>query len=503
MAWSPLRRSIGGETSGVIPPVVRAYGVALVSLVVGYGCTDALWGIIQIAPFVFFQASVFVAAWFGGVGPAVFTMLMSSLTTGYFYLRPYESWTLTPEGAMPLVAFVAVSGVFIALTEKTRRASDVAEQSLVLLETLLASAPVGIAVYDTRLRCIRSNATLASMTGTPNAVLAQRAIADIMPGGAPELETMCRRVIESGAPGSTLELEMRGSAGRARYWLASVYPVRVKGEQPVGVGIIVQDITGRREAEERRLSEELLRRQADGLKRSNEELERFAYVASHDLQEPLRMVASYTQLLAKRYRGKLDADADDFIGYVVGGARRMQTLLQDLLTYSRVGTAAKPFEPIAFGDVVERSIANLRLIVQESGAVISKGPLPTVVADPTQMIQLFQNLLENSIKFRNKEPPKIDVSAVERAAEWIFTVKDNGIGIEPRHFERIFIIFQRLHRDDERPGTGIGLAICKKIVERHGGRIWVESVPGMESTFHFSIPARRYADGTDQAQEKP
>jgi PAS domain S-box-containing protein len=501
MAW--LFRRTGSETSGVIPPAVRAYGVALVSLAVAYACTATFWAVVQLAPFIFFQAAVFVAAWFGGLGPGLLTALLSSVLTGYFFLLPFRTWLLLSDGALALGGVVAVSGLYIALTEKTRRTSDLAKQSLALLETLLASAPVGIAVYDTRLRCIRSNATLASMTGTPSATLAQQAISDIVPGQAPELEMTCRRVIESGAPGTTIELETKGSGGRARHWLASVYPVRVAGERPVGVGVIVQDITERREAEERRMSEELLRRQADALKRSNEELERFAYVASHDLQEPLRMVASYTQLLAKRYQGKLDADADEFIGYVVGGARRMQTLLQDLLTYSRVGTAAKPFEPTAIGDVVERSIANLRLIVDESGAVITKGPLPTVMADPTQMIQLFQNLLENAIKFRGKEPPKIDISAVEHTTEWIFTVKDNGIGIEPRHYERIFQVFQRLHRDDERRGTGIGLAICKKIVERHGGHIWVESALGKGSNFDFSIPVRQHADGTGQAQEKP
>ena len=498
-----LFRRTDGETSGVVRRPARDYGIALLSSFVAFVLTAAFWAVVQLEPFLFFQAAVFVAAWFGGLGPGLFAILASSVLMTYFFLRPYGAWTLLPDDVLSLSLFLVVSSLYIALSEKTRRASALAERSLALLETLLASAPVGIAVYDNQLRCIRSNATLATMTGAPNANLAQRAIADLVPGRAPELELTCRRVLESDAPGTTLEIETKGSAGRARYWLASVYPVRMTGEQPIGVGVIVQDITDRREAEERRLSEELLRRQTDALRRSNEELERFAYVASHDLQEPLRMVASYTQLLAKRYRGKLDADADEFIGYAVGGARRMQTLLQDLLTYSRVGTAAKPFEPTPFGDVVERSIANLRLIVNESGAVITKGPLPTLMADPTQMIQLFQNLMENSIKFRGKEPPKIDISAVEHPTEWIFTVRDNGIGIEPRHFERIFHVFQRLHGGDERPGTGIGLAICKKIVERHGGHIWVESTPGKGSTFCFSIPIRPHGDGGGDAQENP
>ena len=226
------------------------------------------------------------------------------------------------------------------------------------------------------------------------------------------------------------------------------------------------------------------------LTRSNRDLQQFAYVASHDLQEPLRNVASCLQMLENKYKNRLDGDASKYIDYAVEAAVRMKALIQDLLAYSRVATRGKPLQRTDCEQVLDRAIRNLRSAVAESGAGVTQDPLPTVLADDTQLVQAFQNLIGNSIKFRGDEPPQIHVSAVKNETEWIFSVKDNGIGIESEYWDRIFVIFQRLHKRSEYDGTGIGLAIVKKVVERHGGRVWVESEPGVGTTFYFTIPEK-------------
>ena len=223
------------------------------------------------------------------------------------------------------------------------------------------------------------------------------------------------------------------------------------------------------------------------LGRSNADLQQFAYVASHDLQEPLRMVSSYTQLIARRYKGKLDADADEFIAFAVDGANRMQRLILDLLAYSRVNTAGRQFEPTAMETVLKAALDNLTNAVKESHGIITHDPLPAVMGDDKQLAQLFQNLLSNAVKFGGAQPPRIHISAKQADGEWLFSVRDHGIGIDPQYGDRIFVIFQRLHTREQFPGTGIGLAICKKIVERHGGRIWVESELGKGATFYFTM----------------
>jgi PAS domain S-box-containing protein len=244
----------------------------------------------------------------------------------------------------------------------------------------------------------------------------------------------------------------------------------------------IRDISVRKDAEMHLLQK------VEELRHSNEELEQFAYLASHDLQEPLRMVTSYTQLLARRYKGRLDSDADEFIAFAVDGATRMQRLIQDLLAYSRVGAKEGNLVEISSEEALQRALINLRGAIEETGAIVTNDSLPLVLADDGQLVQLFQNLVGNAIKYQNKGAPEVHVAATAQGRKkWLFSIRDNGLGIEPQYFERIFGMFQRLHKREEFAGTGVGLAICKKIVERHGGTISVESQPGIGSTFRFIL----------------
>jgi signal transduction histidine kinase len=236
------------------------------------------------------------------------------------------------------------------------------------------------------------------------------------------------------------------------------------------------------------------------LGRSNAELEQFAYSASHDLQEPLRMIASYVQLLSDRYRGRLDADADDFIDFAVDGATRMKLLINDLLVYSRAGRGHEP-QSVEAQQAVEWALSNLSLRIDETHARVIHGTLPTVKADPTQLGEVFQNLIDNAIKFRGIEPPQIEINASRNNGNWLFSVKDNGIGIDPQYQSRIFQMFQRLHGRNEYAGTGIGLAVCRKIVERHGGRIWVESAKDTGADFRFTLPVLNSTKASEETEE--
>ncbi len=280
-----------------------------------------------------------------------------------------------------------------------------------------------------------------------------------------------------------VETQWRRRDGTIRDILLSSSPVDLSRPHE-DVVFNALDITRLRE------SERALESYMDDLQRSNEELQRFAYVASHDLQEPLRSIISFSQLLERRYRGQLDTDADEYIAFIVEGGNRMQRLIEDLLQLSRVETKAKPLAPTDAGEVVADVLRLMETSIREAGATIEVGDLPMVMADAAQLAQVFTNLVGNALKYRRPDvPPEVRISAERAGTFWRFAVADNGIGIEAEYFDRIFVIFQRLHTRDEYEGTGIGLAVVRKIVERHGGRIRVESTPGEGSTFFFTLPA--------------
>lgn len=281
------------------------------------------------------------------------------------------------------------------------------------------------------------------------------------------------------------ELHNRKKNGESYWARISISPIKNSE------GIITHYLGVQEDITARKMAETALKRYATELERSNEDLQQFAYVASHDLQEPLRMITSYLTLLERRYKDKLDPDADEFIGYAVNGAKRMKQLIQDLLEYSHVGTHGNPFTPTDCEKVLKKVLNNLEVSIIENQVHITHDKLPVIMADEFQISQLFQNLIANSIKFRSEEPPAIHIGSERQNGRWVFSVRDNGIGIEEEYSKRIFIIFQRLHGNNQYPGTGIGLALCKKIIERHGGKIWIRSKPGGGAVFYFTIPINR------------
>ncbi len=364
-----------------------------------------------------------------------------------------------------------------------------------MLRTVLDTIPQGVFWRDRDSIYLGANAAFAQDAGEvdPTAIIGKRDADLIWSAHSEHFQSDDRRIIATDTPRLGLEEHLTLPDGTSRWQRINKAPLHDGNRAVIGVLGIYEDITEQKRADEK------LRQTLDELANTNAELERFAYVASHDLQEPLRMVASYVQLLGIRYQGQLDADADEFIGYAVEGARRMQQLILDLLEYSRIGTRGSPRQPTDATVACQTAIQDLELAIAEIHATIECDPLPTVLADPSQLQQLFQNLIANAIKFHSAKPPHVRISARQTfegsetskvsSKVWEFAVRDNGIGIEAEYFNKIFVIFQRLHTRKAYAGTGIGLAICKKIVERHGGRIWVESQLGHGATFYFTLPA--------------
>jgi PAS domain S-box-containing protein len=381
-------------------------------------------------------------------------------------------------------------GILVTAAIRDISVRKAAETRLAQLESryrgLLEAAPDAMVVVNQAGDIVLVNAQAEKRFGYHRDELLGKQIATIIPQGfAERLVADARRSVADALAqriGTGIELSGRRKDG-------SEFPIEIMlspltSAEGILVTAAIRDITTRKAADAQLLQ------YVRELNRSNEELGQFAYVASHDLQEPLRMVASYTQLLSRRYKGKLDADADEFIAYAVDGASRMQQLIKDLLEYSQVATKGRELIETSSEKSLQQALLNLRGAIAESGAAVTSDPMPMVLADEAQLVQLFQNLIGNAIKYRRVGTPQVHISAAKDADQsWTCSVRDNGLGIEPQYFDKIFGMFQRLHKREEFAGTGIGLAICKKIVDRHGGSISVESRPGMGSTFRFVLAA--------------
>ncbi len=435
------------------------------------------------------------------VGVVLCILLLLGTIGMVIVLRPMAGRMIVHTDELESQVYEKTAALNTELGERLRVERSLRD-SEALYHSLVDTLPISILRKDLQGRVTFGNRGYVEQMGRPLSELLGKTDFDLFPRELAEKYLKDdQAVIQTGKNFEDVE-EHRTADGTRSFVHVLKAPVRDAGGKVLGTQVIFWDVTGRKRAEE------ALEQTAADLARSNKELEQFAYVASHDLQEPLRMVTSYTQLTARRYADKLDADAKEFMQFAVNGALRMQRLIQDLLTYSRVGTRAQPFELTNCNDVLVAVKENLRLAIEESQAVIEADPLPQVMGDPVQLTQLLQNLIGNALKFRGTNPPRIVIHCERRGAtscqldagarpgskdnsegeEWVIRVQDNGIGIEPQYFDKIFVIFQRLHSQDQYPGTGIGLAICRKIVERHGGHIRVESVMGRGSTFFFTLP---------------
>ncbi len=460
-------------------------------------------------PGLVFLLAIWGAAWWGGYIPGVVIcaatfLMVPSLRAGRITALgaptiPFISLMFTCF----LISRLAASKIRVErvlrlaneqLEEKVRErtgeletANTALQHQLAELETLYGELVLGLGFLDTGLRYIRVNEKLASIQGQSMQAHIGRRLREMTPPDlAAVVEPLYLRVLQTGEPLLDREVRGEGAGGREHYWSVACAPVRTghKGaDSIIGIQIIVQDIT------ERKQVERALAQINERLRQANSDLEQFAYSASHDLQEPLRMVSIYCQMLQKRFSGKLGSAGDEFIRYAVEGSTRMGQLVADLMAYTRASKwDAETLGTIDPNESVDRVLANLHVAVEQTDARVVRGPLPQVEMHAFHLDQLFQNLIGNAIKYRGENPPRITIDAERGEKEWRFSVTDNGIGIDSQYKEQIFGVFKRLHTAAEFPGTGIGLAICQRIVETRGGRLWVESEPGKGSIFFFTLP---------------
>lgn len=506
------RPAISGEAirNAFHAPVVR-YACAALLTVLATVVRLALSGLLgDGGPFVTFYAASAVAAYYLGLGPAILTTLLGGLLTAYMFLPPVFGVLLqSRQDAVWLFLYFVTALTGAIAIESRRREQERAKASAKLAESryenlqreiaarhaaeqseerqrqwatvTLSSIGDAVITTDAGGTVTFMNGVAESLTGWNSLDAVGRPIHEIfdivneVTGGPAEVPV--EEVLATGlVKGLANHTELVARDGRRTAIDDSAAPIRDSAGNLIGVVLVFRDVTDRREREK-------------ALQRTNEDLKRFAYVASHDLQEPLRMVASFVELLRVRYAGKLDPEADGFIQFAVDGARRMQALVRDLLEYSRTGSDKLQVTTVDLEELLKLVLTMLQDRITAAGAAITHDALPQVPADEVKVGQILQNLIGNALKFRGEAPTRIHVGAVHRDHEWVFSVQDNGIGFDPKYAEQIFLMFARLNPRATHEGTGIGLAISKRLVEAHGGRIWAESAVGAGSTFYFTLPA--------------
>ncbi len=424
-----------------------------------------------------------------GIGlAALFWVLESAIHVVIFREETFCHQVFSPAPHEVWMRFMVV-GMFIGfgiygqfIVNARRKAEEAVTRAYSELHQIFETSADGMRVVDRDFNVQRANETFSRLSGMTREEALEKKCYEVFAGplchtaGCP-----LTRILE-GEERVELDTMKKRTDGTIVPCIVTATPFREPGGRLLGIVEDFKDIT------ERKRAEEALRRQAEELRRSNADLENFAYVASHDLKEPLRAVSGYLQLLERRHKAQLEPKARDFVDRAVKAAGRMDSLINDLLSYSRLSRQSKPPAPTDCNEVLVQVLENLETSIRDNGSTVRSSHLPTVVADRPQLVQLFQNLIANAIKFHGDAPPEVSVNAEQRDNEWVFSVRDNGIGMEMEYADRIFDVFQRLHSTSAYPGTGIGLAVCRKVVERHGGRIWVESEPGKGSVFHFTIP---------------